>query len=60
MRLELIWPVGMSVVVMMLSGSLVYMFTRLESGRENAWSAAVVAVALQIVMMSLWVWSGHV
>lgn len=60
MRLEYLWPVGMSVVLMMLSGSLVYMLARLESSRETAVSCAVVAVALQIVMMALWVLAGPV
>jgi hypothetical protein len=53
-------PVGLSVVLMVLTAVCLYTFARLEMSRVNAYSLAVVGVAAEIVLMSLWVFAGPV
>lgn len=53
-------PVGLSVVLLGITGLCLYTFARLEAGREVASGVAVVGVALEILMMCLWVFAGPV
>lgn len=51
-------PVGISVVLLGLTAVCLYVFARLEAGRETAVGVAVVGVALQLLMMGLWALAG--